>query len=91
MTEKTPATKDAILAEIVAYLEENVQGIKGPLGPETRLEQDLQLDSVDTMGLLARVEDALDVTLPLDAFDGAKTLGEIAERAAGIAGRPREA
>lgn len=44
--------------------------------PEAKLD-DLGLDSLDTRDLEMALEDRLDITVPLDAFDRAETVGDI--------------
>ena len=43
---------------------------------DTRLD-DLGLDSLDMRDLEMALEDRLDITMPLDAFDDAKTVGDL--------------
>jgi acyl carrier protein len=51
-----------------------------PLTPETRLQADLGLDSIDLVELLGTLEDRLGVTLEPAVGRGARTVGDLVAR-----------
>jgi acyl carrier protein len=58
-----------------------IAGVKPPekpLTPETRFVDDLGLDSLTVMELVAEVEDTFDINLPINLLPEIHTVGELA-------------
>ncbi|MEY3211384.1 MAG: hypothetical protein RIT28_1865 [Pseudomonadota bacterium] len=53
--------------------------VNGPVTVRSHLAQDLQLDSMESVALLAELEDHYGVTMPVQVFQRAQTLGDVAE------------
>lgn len=54
----------------------------GKLGPDTKLADDLSLDSVNLMELLVEIEDHYDIGLPLNMMADITTIRELAAKIA---------
>jgi acyl carrier protein len=62
------------LYEVIA----KVRPLAGPLSPETRFVDDLGLDSLTVMELVAEVEDTFDINVPINLLPEIHTVGELA-------------
>jgi acyl carrier protein len=62
------------LCEVIA----RVRPPEKPLAPETRFVDDLGLDSLTVMELVAEVEDEFDINLPINLLPDIHTVGELA-------------
>lgn len=81
MTEPSdPAIREQ-LYELIAPLDARDGG---KLTPETRFVDDLGLDSVTIMELVAAVEDRFDITLPLNRLPEIRTIDDLAACVAAI-------
>ena len=73
----TPAMNaDEVLAGIAALGRERL-GFTGALTPETRLVEDLQLDSIRLLTLAIEVENRFQVRIAPDEEAGVTTLGDL--------------
>jgi acyl carrier protein len=74
----SPAAMSAadVLAGIAALGRERL-GFTGPLTPETRLVEDLQLDSVRLLTLAIEIENRFRVRIAPDEEAGVTTLGDL--------------
>lgn len=55
----------------------NKKGI--PLSEDTSFANDLELDSLTVMDLVAAIEDEWDITLPLNMLPDLETIGQLAD------------
>jgi len=72
-------TPDAIIETLYGLLERFPKAA-GHLGPDTRLADDLSLDSVNLMELLVEIEDHYDIGLPLNMMADITTIRELAAK-----------
>lgn len=70
------------LYEVIAPF--NRQGVA--LTPGTRFIDDLELDSLSVMELVAAVEDRFDLTLPLNLLPAIHTIGDLADHVTRLSG-----
>ena len=71
------AAPDALLERICGYLAPlNKAGI--PLGADTDIAADLEVDSVSVMDLVMTIEDAYDVMIPMNRLSEVRTVGDLA-------------
>ena len=73
--------------EVARMLERFRRDGDGPIGPETDLRLDLELDSLAVMDLLMDVEDRFDVSIPLNALPELRTAGDLAGTIGALRGR----
>ncbi len=65
----------ARLIELIAPL--NVR--QAPLGESTSFANDLELDSLTVMDLVANIEDEWDINIPLNLLPDLETIGQLAD------------
>lgn len=71
---------EGVLAKIFEYLEEHrIERPTLEITAHSRLLGDLGLDSVQSYELVADLEDHFDITMPLDLFDRASTIEDVAQ------------
>ena len=68
---------DPILAEI-ARAARTVLGRPVVVRPETDIARDLDVDSLAMMNIVMELEDAFDLSIPLDRLASIQTVGELA-------------
>ncbi len=73
----------ARLLELIAPY--NVRGVE--LSETTRFAEDLELDSLTVMDLVANIEDAWDINLPLNLLPELETVGQVADAVVRLAAR----
>lgn len=78
MSSETP---DEIIETLYGFLERFPKAA-GNLGPDTKLADDLSLDSVNLMELLVEIEDHYDIGLPLNMMADITTIRELAAKIA---------
>lgn len=79
----TAKTGDDTLDEIRTLLRPfNRRGVE--LSPSTSMREDLALDSLAVMELVAAVEDRFDIVLPLNLLADVRTVGDLAAQVAAI-------
>ncbi len=72
-------TYEGVLAKIFEYLEEHrIDRPTAQITAQSRLLGDLGLDSVQSYELVADLEDHFDITMPLDLFERATTIEDVA-------------
>ncbi|MGB7406358.1 MAG: acyl carrier protein [Pacificimonas sp.] len=82
MTETTP-TRESILPRLIEIIEPfNKKGIE--LTAETSFANDLELDSLTVMDLVAEIEDEYDILLPVNMLPDLETIGDVAGAVAKI-------
>ena len=52
--------------------------IAKPIGPNDHIQNDLGLDSLSVMELVADIESRFDVSIPTEMFDDVATVGDVA-------------
>ncbi|MBU6418599.1 MAG: acyl carrier protein [Proteobacteria bacterium] len=72
MTDQTNEVRDIIFGTLQAALPQ-----ARPLSGDTRIIEDLGLDSVAVMDFVMEIEDKLDISVPLDKIAEVETLGDL--------------
>ena len=76
-------TKDTVLPRLIEIIEPfNKKGIT--LKAETSFANDLELDSLTVMDLVAEIEDEYDILLPVNMLPDLETIGDVAGAVAKI-------
>ncbi|GBD41982.1 Long-chain-fatty-acid--AMP ligase FadD26 [bacterium HR39] len=89
MTERDlPARLIELVAELVRELRPAARGIE--VRPESRLEEDLGIDSLGRVELAHRLEHAFEVRLDAERITAAETVADLLEAVTAAAGRPVE-
>ena len=71
-------TRDTILPRLMELIEPfNQKGIG--LGEATSFADDLELDSLTVMDLVANIEDEYDINLPMNLLPELETIGQLAD------------
>ena len=76
MSSETP---QEIIETLYGFLERSPKA-EGNLRPDTKLADDLSLDSVSLMELLVEIEDHYDIGLPLNTMADITTIRDLADR-----------
>ncbi len=69
-------TKQEVIETVNAFLVEDFELNKEDLSPEKLIVEELELDSLDTVDIIVRVNEVFGVKLEKEALMGIKTLGE---------------
>lgn len=70
---------EGVLAKIFEYLEEHLrEKPASAITAQSHLVRDLALDSLQSFEMLSDLEDHFDTTIPLDLFQSAQTLEDVA-------------
>lgn len=56
-----------------------VPELRAPVTPQSRIAEDLSMDSLAIMNFIMTLEDAYDVALPIDKLAKIKTVSELAD------------
>jgi acyl carrier protein len=79
-------TKDEVFSLIQGRLAELIECDPGTIKLETRLEEDLEADSLDLVELAMSLEEELSLEIPDEELEGIRTVGDavdfVAERVA---------
>ncbi len=70
------ASPDTIMAKLQEVLSETL-GHPVALQDSTDIQTDLELTSADLMDAIGRLEDSLDILIPLNELTGVRTAGEL--------------
>jgi acyl carrier protein len=70
-------TKEEILKEISAVLIDEFECDSEKVTPEARLYEDLDLDSIDAVDLVVRLQQQTDIKVNTDDFKSIRTLGDV--------------
>ncbi len=70
---KRPSIEDQIRTELAAYLKTDVENVQ----LEHSLRDDLRLDSMGTIELVFRIEEAFDLQIPDDDLPNLVTVGDV--------------
>ncbi len=74
---------ERILSKIVEILHQHVSK-KTAIRAETNLEADLSVDSLKSMEILAAVEDAFDISIPINVLSDIETVEDLALEIEGL-------
>ena len=74
--------KDEILEKISAVLADEFEIDAAKLTPDARLVEDLDLDSIDAVDLIVRLQQATGIKVKAEDFKSIRTLGDVAEATA---------
>lgn len=72
-------TKEQLTEEICAIIEERLGVAASEITPEKSLINDLGADSLDSVELIMSIEQKFDISIPEDAAENIKTVGDIIE------------
>jgi acyl carrier protein len=72
-------TKEEILREISSVLAEEFECEESKLTADARLYEDLDLDSIDAVDLVVRLQQMTGVKVVADDFKSIRTLGDVSE------------
>lgn len=79
MTTKEKHSYEGVLAKIFEYLEEHLtEKPSATVTAQSQLIRDLGLDSMQSFEMLSDLEDHYSMTFPMDLFQGALTLEDVA-------------
>jgi acyl carrier protein len=79
MTTQEEHSYEGVLAKIFEYLEEHLtERPSAAITAQSQLIRDLGLDSLQSFEMLSDLEDHYSVTIPMDLFQGALTLEDVA-------------
>ena len=78
-------TKEEILAAIADVLEQEFELERARLVPEARLFEDLDLDSIDAVDLVVRLQQQTGLKVKAEDFKSIRTLGDVADVIAKLA------
>lgn len=70
-------TKEQLTEEICAIIEERLGVAASEITPEKSLINDLGADSLDSVELIMSIEQKFDISIPDDAAENIKTVGDI--------------
>lgn len=79
-------TRDEIFTLIRSRLAEMMDRDVSAISLDTRLEEDLEADSLDLVELAMALEEELKLEIPDDQLDGIRTVGDAVEFVAGRLG-----
>jgi len=72
------ANYDTIYQELHTLLESHVKG-RQTIAPDSRLVDDLGLDSMQTMEMVMDMEDRLDMSIPLNVLPEVQTVDDLVQ------------
>ncbi len=73
-------TRDEILATLVETLSEMFEIPPEKIVPEAKLFEDLDLDSIDAVDLVVRLQGITGKKIKPDAFKSVRTVGDVVDR-----------
>lgn len=90
MTASANPTYEAVLAKMFAYFDENLaEKPASPISEESRLIQDLQLDSMQSFEMVSDLEDQFNITMPMELFQHVVTVGDVAREVVKVIAQER--
>ncbi|MBP5547669.1 MAG: acyl carrier protein [Bacteroidales bacterium] len=72
-------TKEQLTEEIIAVIEERLGVAASEITPEKSLVNDLGADSLDSVELIMSIEQKFNISIPEEASENIKTVGDIIE------------
>lgn len=73
------ASHTEILGQIQEQLQQILPQTAPRVTPDLDLINDLQVDSLKVMELIEKLEDAYDISIPINILAGVRTVGELVE------------
>lgn len=73
-------TRDEIFATLKAYLQDIFEVPESDIRLDSHLVEDLDLDSIDAIDLMVKLQDITGRKIPPDEFKSVRTVGDIVER-----------
>ena len=73
-------TRAEILATLTGYLEEMFDVPTGKITPEAKLFEDLDLDSIDAVDLVVRLQELTGRKIKPDQFKTVRTVADVVDR-----------
>lgn len=71
-------TRETVFPRLIELIEPfNAKGVT--LGEDTSFADDLELDSLTVMDLVANIEDEYDINLPMNLLPELETIGQLAD------------
>ncbi len=70
-------TTEQLLNEVYVVIEEKLGVSASDMSPEKNLINDLGADSLDSVELIMSIEQKFDITIPEEAAENIKTIGDI--------------
>jgi acyl carrier protein len=68
-----------IVSKVIEILRDHVKS-DVEIAPDTDMENDLSIDSLKSMEILASIEDAFDITIPINVLGEIRTVQDLAEQ-----------
>lgn len=78
-------SRDEIFSRIADVLADEFEIERGKLVPEARLFEDLDLDSIDAIDLVVRIQQQTSLKVKAEDFKSIRTLGDVADVIARLA------
>jgi len=72
--------RDEIFAALKGHLQDIFEAPEADIELESRLVEDLDLDSIDAIDLMVKLQELTGRKIPPDEFKTVKTVGDIVER-----------
>lgn len=76
---KTPLTTDEDICNVVCGVLQQRNGRNIPLLPETRINSELSIDSVEVLDIVMELEEKFDITIPISALADVETIEDLAK------------
>ncbi len=86
-TAQTP-DKAEVLATLTRYLVEMFEVAPEAVRPEARLFEDLDLDSIDAVDLVVRLQDYTGRKIPVAEFKSVRTVGDVVDQVHALLDHP---
>lgn len=80
--------REQIFAKVVDILHEAFEIEPARIAPETRLYDDLDIDSIDAVDLIVRLKPLVGRALKPEAFKSVRTVQDVVDALAGLAAQP---
>ncbi len=87
MADPTPDKAD-VLATLTRYLVEMFEVPEDAVTPEARLFEDLDLDSIDAVDLVVRLQDYTGRKIPVAEFKSVRTVGDVVDQVHALISTP---
>jgi acyl carrier protein len=84
-------TQDDILAKIVAILQQTFDIEPARITPAARLNEDLDIDSIDAVDLIVQLKPLVGRRLQPEAFKSVRTVQDVVDALYGLVHAPHEA
>lgn len=81
-------SREEILKHLTVYLEEMFEVPPEKVGLEARLYEDLDIDSIDAIDLVVRLQDLTQRRFKPEEFKNVRTVGDVIDRVYSLIGEP---